>query len=74
LRGEYFDDRDGYRTGVAQKWKEATLTVGYAPIKNLELRGELRGDRSNVSAFIDSNGVTASNNQRSVGLQAIYKF
>jgi Putative beta-barrel porin-2, OmpL-like. bbp2 len=74
LRGEYFDDRDGYRTGVVQKWKEATLTVGYTPIKNLELRGELRGDRSNVSAFIDSNGVTASNNQRSVGLEAIYKF
>ncbi len=74
LRGEYFDDRDGYRTAVAQKWKEATLTVGYTPIKNLELRGEIRGDRSNVPAFIDSNSVTASNNQRSVGLQAIYKF
>ncbi len=74
LRGEYFDDRDGYRTGVVQKWKEATLTVGYTPIKNLELRGEIRGDRSNVPAFIDSNSVTASNNQRSVGLEAIYKF
>jgi Putative beta-barrel porin-2, OmpL-like. bbp2 len=74
MRCEYFDDRDGYRTGVAQKWKEATLTVGYTPIKNLELRGEIRGDRSNVPAFIDSNNVTASNNQRSVGLQAIYKF
>jgi hypothetical protein len=74
LRGEYFDDRDGYRTGVVQKWKEATLTVGYTPIKNLELRGELRGDRSNASAFVNSDGVTASNNQRSVGLEAIYKF
>ena len=74
VRGEYFDDRDGYRTGVVQKWKEATLTVGYTPIKNLELRGELRADRSNVPAFIDSNNVTASNNQRSIGLEAIYKF
>ena len=74
LRGEYFDDRDGYRTGVVQKWKEVTLTVGYTPIKNLELRGELRADRSNVPAFIDSNNVTASNNQRSVGVEAIYKF
>jgi Putative beta-barrel porin-2, OmpL-like. bbp2 len=74
LRGEYFDDRDGYRTAVAQKWKEATLTVGYVPIKNLELRGEIRGDRSNVAAFIDSNGSSAGNNQRSVALQAIYKF
>jgi len=74
LRGEYFDDRDGYRTGVAQQWKEATLTVGYTPIKNLELRGEIRGDRSNVPAFVNSDGVTASNNQRSVGLETIYKF
>ncbi len=74
LRGEYFDDRDGYRTGVAQKWKEATLTVGYTPIKNLELRGEIRGDRSNVPAFVKSDEVSASKSQRSVGLEAIYKF
>ena len=74
LRGEYFDDRDGYRTGIAQKWKEATLTVGYTPIKNLELRGEIRGDRSSVLAFVKSENVSASKSQRSVGLEAIYKF
>ena len=74
LRGEYFNDRDGYRTGVAQKWKEATLTLGYTPIKNLEFRGEIRGDRSNVPAFANSDEVTASNSQRSIGLEAIYKF
>ena len=74
FRAEYFDDGDGYRTGVAQKWKEATLTLGYTPIKNLELRAEIRGDRSNVPAFINSNNTTASNNQNSAGVQAIYKF
>ncbi len=74
FRAEYFDDRDGYRTGVVQKWKEATLTLGYSPLKNLDLRAEVRGDRSNVRAFVDSNGTTASNNQNSFGLQAIYKF
>lgn len=74
LRGEYFDDRDGYRTGLVQKWKEATLTVGFTPVKNLELRAEIRGDRSNVPAFVNSNGTTASNNQNSFGVQAIYKF
>ena len=74
LRGEYFNDRDGYRTGVAQKWKEATLTLGYTPIKNLEFRGEIRGDRSNVPAFANSDEVTASKSQRSIGLEAIYKF
>ena len=74
LRGEYFNDRSGYRTGVAQKWKEATLTLAYTPIKNLELRGEIRGDRSNVPAFVKSDSVGASKSQRSVGLDAIYKF
>ena len=74
LRGEYFNDSDGYRTGIAQKWKEATLTVAYTPIKNLELRGEIRGDRSNTLAFINSDEVSASKGQRSVGLEAIYKF
>ncbi len=74
LRGEYFDDRDGYRTAVAQKWKEATLTLAYLPVKNFELRGEIRGDRSNVPAFVNSNKTTASNSQRSVGLGAVYKF
>ena len=74
LRAEYFDDGDGYRTGIAQKWKEATLTLAYTPIKNLELRAEIRGDRSNVPAFINSDEVTASKSQRSVGLEAIYKF
>lgn len=74
LRAEYFDDRDGYRTGVVQKWKEATLTLGYLPLKNLDLRAEVRADRSNVRAFVDSSGTTASNNQNSFGLQAIYKF
>jgi hypothetical protein len=52
LRPEYLDDRDGYLTknfdanfqGSDQKLKEVTLTVGYAPIKNVEIRLEGRYD------------------------------
>ena len=73
-RVEFFDDKDGYRTGVAQKWKEATLTVGYLPIKALELRGEIRADSSNVASFADTAGTSSSKSQRSLGLQAIYSF
>lgn len=73
-RAEYFDDKDGYRTGVVQKWKEATLTVGYMPIKALEIRGEVRADSSNVASFADKSGTGASKTQRSYGLQAIYSF
>ena len=51
LRGEYFDDRDGYLTrnfdpttfaGADQKLKEITLTLGYDPTKNFEFRLEGR--------------------------------
>ncbi|MDE2219068.1 MAG: porin [Gammaproteobacteria bacterium] len=72
LRGEYFDDTDGYRTGVIQKWKEATLTLGYLPSKSVEIRTEVRGDRSDANSFVS--GVSAKKDQSSVGLEAIFKF
>lgn len=74
LRGEYFDDRDGFRTGVTQKWKEATLTVAYLPAKNLELRAEARADRSSQASFVDTNGLTPRNKQQSFGIELLYKF
>ena len=74
IRGEVLSDRKGYRSGVAQCLKELTLTVGYIPIKNLEFRAETRHDFSNVSSFVDSNGVNTSNNNQSHALQVIYSF
>ncbi len=74
FRGELFNDRDGYRTGVVQHWNEITLTVGYALLKNFELRAETRHDLSNVSSFIKKNGVSTSNNQQSYAIEAVAKF
>jgi hypothetical protein len=86
LRGEFFDDKNGYRTGVVdpvsgggQKWKEMTLTFAYAPTKHVVLRIEGRYDKSNInSAFIknmDSTMASANgDNQSSVALEGIYKF
>ena len=73
-RAEYFDDHDGYRTGVAQKWKEATLTLAYLPTKAIEIRGELRADTSNVASFENSSGTSSGKSQSSVGIEALYKF
>lgn len=73
LRGETFNDKNGYRTGVVQKWKEATLTAAYLPSKSLELRAEVRKDSSDQLAFLQSDG-SAKNSQNSLGLQAMYKF
>ena len=77
-RAETFKDTDGYRTGVVdangvgQKWKEATLTVGYAPTKSTELRGEVRKDTSDQASFGYKD--YARKSQSSLGLEAIYKF
>jgi len=78
FRTESFNDKDGYRTGVnsdtgGQKWKENTLTLAYLPTKNVELRGEVRRDSSNVSSFNYADGTTKKS-QNSLGLEAIYKF
>ncbi len=80
-RWESFDDKDGYRSGLAtaagtplgQKLTSNTLTVGYAPAKNMELRGEVRFDKSTQNAFLQSNG-TGKNSQNEIALQAVYQF
>ena len=81
VRAEYFDDKDGYRTGVIQKWKEATLTLAYLPTKFIEIRGEVRGDKSDSNAFVKdvtffsgAFGAGLTDNQTSIGLEAVYKF
>ena len=85
LRGEIFDDKNGYRTGVnaggdGQKWKEVTLTLGYAPTKSFLMRFEGRYDKSNVAdAFVESvNNATETtdynDSQYSFAVEAIYKF
>jgi len=71
-RLEYFDDKDGYRTGVQQKLKEGTVTLAYLPTKAVELRTEVRADRSNVASFADGND--AGKSQYQVAVQALYKF
>jgi len=74
LRGEYFNDQDGFRTGVRQAWKEATLSLGYIPIKNAELRGEVRHDFSNANSLTNNHGLPVRNNDQSYALEAFYKF
>ncbi|MBU6504505.1 MAG: outer membrane beta-barrel protein, partial [Betaproteobacteria bacterium] len=53
--------------------KEVTLTVGYAPVKNFELRGELRADHADKGVFLDNAGLPQTS-MSTVGVQGIYKF
>lgn len=73
LRLEHFDDKNGFRSGVTQKLDSATLTLAYMPNEHVELRGEVRADKSDKQSFLKTDG-TAKDTQNSVGLQAIYKF
>jgi hypothetical protein len=51
LRGEYFNDTQGARTGTAQEMKELTLTWETKLFGNLILRPEYRHDWSNRNSF-----------------------
>jgi hypothetical protein len=73
-RGEVFNDRNGYRTGVPQTLEELTITLGYAPIKSLVFRAETRHDFSNVNSFLNANKIGTNSNQQSYALEGIYKF
>jgi hypothetical protein len=47
LRGEWFDDVQGTRTGFATHYEEATVGVDYHPYRWVRLRPEVRGDFAN---------------------------
>ncbi len=79
LRGEYFDDQDGFRTGTAQKLWELTPTLQlrpfakYSPFDNLLLRLEYRHDQSDEGVFEDNDG-NFKKTQDTVALELLYYF
>jgi hypothetical protein len=75
VRGEYFDDKQGFRfaTPTGTKYYEGTLCLSYLPTSSVELRTELRTDKANNSVYVDSDGST-SKTLMSFGLQGLYKF
>jgi len=72
-RHETFDDKNGYRSSLVQKLTSHTATVGYAVSKSMELRGEVRLDKSSINAFLPANG-PAKDDQTSYAVQAVYQF
>ncbi len=79
-RAETFDDKNNFHfapnnqpANTDVKYNEITATLAYLPSSSVELRGEVRGDRSDKGVFVNSNGSTAKTLQ-TFGLQGIYKF
>lgn len=56
LRGEWFSDPDGYRTGIEQDLREVTGTFKWQMTENLQARLEFRHDWSNKDVFDDGGG------------------
>jgi hypothetical protein len=73
LRYSFFDDKDGFRTGVAQKLSEFTLTYEY-PIGASVSRFEVRLDRSNQPFFLDSGGTASKKEQITVVYSQVFRF
>jgi Putative beta-barrel porin-2, OmpL-like. bbp2 len=73
LRGETFNDHGGYRTGYDQQWREATLTLAYAPSAPVVFRIEARSDTSNHPVWADQSAVLR-NAMQSVAAQVLVKF
>jgi hypothetical protein len=73
-RFEYFNDRDGFSTGTAQKVKEITLTSEYKWVEGLLARLEYRRDWSDQPFFDRGAGTAVSKNQDTITLGVIAFF
>jgi hypothetical protein len=72
LRGEYFEDPDGARTGTAQILKELTFTPEYHPTPGIAFRADFRLDLSSAEVF--EKNASSSTTQPTVLLNALYSF
>lgn len=74
VRGEYFDDKDGYRTGTAQKLTEATLTFEARVAGGLIIRPEYRHDVSDKQVFGMTDGAYTKKFQDTIALGVMYAW
>jgi hypothetical protein len=74
IRAEYFDDKNGVRTGIAQKLKEITITPEFRIVKNLLLRPEYRHDWSNQDGFDSHHNTFVRKNQDTIALGMMYNW
>jgi len=74
LRGEVYNDQNGFTTGLTQTLKEITLTYQYNFTEDLFTRLEFRRDWSNVNTFEDNTGTFTKNNQNTILIGSVYSF
>ncbi|OGP84850.1 MAG: hypothetical protein A2Y95_09180 [Deltaproteobacteria bacterium RBG_13_65_10] len=72
VRGEYFEDRQGFRTGLRQNAWEYTITPHYQLTPKLLTRVEMRGDYSDMKYFLRSQ--TPNRHQETILGEVVYLF
>ena len=70
VRGEYFSDRNGYRTGTKQRLNEYTASMDFTVSGGMVLRPEYRYDKSDQFAFYNN----TKKKQHTVALAAMYAW
>ena len=73
-RVEYFDDHDGFSTGVTQKVKEGTITLEVKGKDGILMRVEYRRDMSDVPFFIKNTARALVKNQDTFTVGVVYAF
>jgi len=74
IRAEYFKDKDGVRTGVAQSLKEITITPEIRLAQGLILRPEYRHDWYNEKVFDSYRDELNKKNQDTIALAVMYTW
>lgn len=74
IRGEYFKDTDGVRTGVSQEVKEFTITPEFRLKSGIVIRPEYRHDWSTKKVFNLINGVPTGKTQDTVAISFMYRW
>ena len=74
IRAEYFDDKNGVRTGIAQKLKEITITSEFRIAKGLLLRPEYRHDWSDQNGFDSHKNTFAKRSQDTIAVGMMYSW
>jgi hypothetical protein len=73
VRGEWFRDVEGTRTGFDASYAGVTLGLNWHPNDWFEFRPEIRGDFADQPAF-GNGGVGETNNQLTGALSGLIKF
>ena len=84
MRGEYFNDPNGLRTGIREQLYEGTATLNWQLAEPLATRLEFRSDISNRYVFSNTHGVVntgpdlsrpfGSKRQNTLMYSWLYKF